>query len=81
MSEYICKIEALANGFEVELYDPEIAKANEKGKGRYRDPMVGHGFKTVEEVVAFLKANLKAAGPDEYTSSFKQLSEEEDDDE
>lgn len=80
MGECICKIEAAANGFEVELYDPEIAKANEKSKGRYRDPMVSHVFSTVEEVTDFLKTNLKAAGPDEYTSSFQTISEEEDDD-
>ncbi len=81
MGECICKIEAAANGFEVELYDPDIAKANEKSKGRYRDPMVSHVFKTVEEVTSFLKTNLKSAGPDEYTSSFQMMSEEEDNDE
>lgn len=83
MGEYSVKIECLTNGYEVEMRDPEIVKANMKGaKGNmpspYKDPNVGYVFKTVDEVLAFLKTNLEKALPmDEYESSFDDAAEEE----
>lgn len=83
MSDYCVRIECLQNGFEVELKDPGIVKANAK-KGvstPWRDPWVSFAFTTSEEVLAFLKANLDKALPgDEYSSSF-DLAVAEDDDE
>lgn len=86
MSEYVVKIERLANGYEVEMKDPKIVAQNNKPSkngsiGAYKDPMVGYAFKTVAEVCAFLEKNLEAAMPmDEYESSFETAVKEEDDD-
>ncbi len=79
MSDCICRIEKAANGYEVELYDPAIAKANAK-KGKWRDPMVCHVFTDLKTMMKFLTENLPNAGPeDEYSSTFDMLSEEDDD--
>lgn len=67
MGDCICRIEALKNGFEVQLLDREIEKENRKPKGGYRDPWVGYAFETEEAVLKFLKANLKKVSD---TSSF-----------
>jgi hypothetical protein len=75
MSEYCCRIERMVNGYEVEMKDPKIIAANRKpnkdGVGSYRDPYVSYVFKSVDEVLAFLKKNLDKALPDdEYETSF-----------
>lgn len=86
MGECIVKIEKMKNGFEVEMTDPEIVKANRKpSKGNspmpYKDPNVAYVFKTSEEVLAFLKANLDKAIPaDDYESSFDEAAATEEDD-
>ena len=76
MSDCVCRIEKLVNGYEVYLLDPKIAKANtekdDDDKQPYRDPMRGYMFKTVGEVLKFLRDNLdKVEMPDDYESSFK----------
>lgn len=79
MSEkLLCRIEALDNGFEVEINDPAVVKANVKSKGPWRNPMRTFAFKTCKEVVDFLKTNLEKAmpGDDEYDSAFAELTEE-----
>lgn len=83
MAEYVCKIERLANGYEVEITDPEIVKANGQAKlGKpWRDPKVCYAFKTIPEVLAFLRKNLDKALPmDEYESSFDEAMKEDKDD-
>lgn len=84
MGECVAKIKRMKNGFEVEMKDPEIIKANMKpakgGIGPYKDPNVSYVFKTVDEVLAFLKANLEKAVPDDYESSFDEAATEEGDD-
>lgn len=84
MSQYICKIERLANGYEVEMTDPAIKSANASGKGPWKDPEVCYAFSTVKEVLGFLEKNLEKAVPmDEYGSTFDQAAQEgeEEDDE
>ena len=88
MSDYVCRIERLANGFEVELTDPKIVAQNQKrdtkgmSMGPWKDPKVGYAFKNVDEVCAFLKTNLDKAMPlDEYGSNFDTAVDEEDDNE
>ena len=82
MGECICRIEKAANGFEVEMYDPAIAKANAKSKGSYRSPMVPHVFNKLEDMMKFIQTNLPDAGPeDEYGTSFDAIVAGEDDDE
>lgn len=82
MGEACCSIERMANGYEVEITDPDIVKANRNsGPNKpWRNPKVSYGFKTVDEVLAFLKKNLDKALPaDEYGSSFELASQEDDD--
>ena len=81
MAEYCCRIERMRNGYEVELKDPDIVKANAKpGKnGLYRDPYVSYVFTDIEGVLKFLKANLEKALPDdEYESAFDEAVKDED---
>ena len=83
MGEYVAKIEKMKNGYEVEMKDPEIVKANakpSKGPTPWKDPHVSYVFKTVDEVLAFLKANLEKAIPDDYESSFDEAAATEEDD-
>lgn len=83
MSESICKIERLANGYEVELTDPQIAKDNMNMKSGkpWRDPKVCYAFKNVKQVIKFLSQHLETALPlDEYSTSFDKAKEEDDDD-
>lgn len=86
MSEPICKIERMANGYEVEITDPKIVEQNRKAsKGGnpmpWKDPNVSYAFKTVKEVLDFLGKNLETALPmDEYESSFKEASKEDEED-
>lgn len=77
------KIEKAQNGYEVEVTDPKIVAANRKDdmKGPWRDPCVSYVFKTVDEVLEFLKKNLDKALPaDEFTTSFDAAVGEEEDD-
>lgn len=77
-------IERVANGYEVEVTDPKIAKKNSGPQpidGPYRSSQKEYVFKTIEEVLAFLTKNLDKALPvDEYDSSFDEAIAEEDDD-
>lgn len=83
MSECVVKIEKLANGYEVEMTDPEIVKRNRKISNKptpWKDPQVSYAFKTVDEVIKFLSANLEKAIPmDEYESSFDEAAAKEED--
>ena len=85
MDDSVCTIERLANGFEVEITDPKIVEANNKRSTKsmssvsWKDPKVGYAFKTVDEVCAFLKANLDKAMPlDEFSGSFDAANSEGD---
>lgn len=76
------KIERAQNGFEVELEDPEIVKANDESEGRYRDPYVCYVFKTKQEVFDFLDKVIDKLDADEendeseYTSAFDEAAGE-----
>lgn len=79
MPEFRCTIERLANGYEVEVTDPAIVKANRNSdmKTPWRDPKVCYAFKTVQEVMKFLEKNLDKALPlDDYSSSFNAAVQE-----
>lgn len=80
MSHNVCKIERLANGYEVSMADPKIVEQNQKGKGVWKDPEVCYVFKSTKEVLAFLKQHLDTALPlDEYEDTFSKASAEEED--
>jgi hypothetical protein len=78
MSCDICRIEALANGYEVSLRDPAKAKKNEAKDVSWQDPMVSYAFSDMDKMIEFIRTNLpKAAeGDDEYSSSFDSASKE-----
>jgi hypothetical protein len=84
MGDYCCRIEKMRNGYEVELRDPAIVKANSapSKKGEYtpyRDPCVSYVFGSVDEVLKFLKKNLEKALPDdEYDSAFDEAAKDGD---
>lgn len=82
MGEECCKIEVLANGFEVEIYDEKIAKKNSSGKGGYKDPWVSYAFKTRKEVADFVLKNLpEKPMADEYQDAFTAMSKESEEEE
>lgn len=82
MGEHCCRIERAANGYEVEISDPKIVKANRErkdGSGVWRDPMVSFVFEDIDGVLNFLKSNLdKALVRDEFSSTFDLASAEKD---
>jgi hypothetical protein len=79
-SECCVRIERFSNGYTVEIKDPAIVKENSKPydskkASNYRDPWKSFVFKTDDEVVAFLKKNLKKAivkpeGDDDFGTAF-----------
>ena len=78
MGDSCVRIERLTNGFEVEIRDPEIEKANNKRDGRtgsigtWRDPWKSYAFKTAKEVTEFLTKALPKTVPDndEFSTAF-----------
>lgn len=76
MGESCVRIERLTNGFEVEIRDPEVEKANRKpskGLSTYRDPWKSYAFKTAAEVTAFLTKALPETSPgddDDFSTAF-----------
>ncbi len=76
--DQICKISRMENGFEVEVCDPKICKSNKDSKSSYKDPWRSFAFKTTEEVLSFLKANLEKLTPpkDDFGTSFDRAIKE-----
>lgn len=75
----IVKIEKLDNGYEVEIRDAAQASKNDKSgmNAPYQDPWHCYAFQTVDEVVAFLKANLDKATPEpSYDDAFEMAATE-----
>lgn len=60
----IVRVEKLANGYEVEVCDPDIVKANNKPKAAWNDPWKGYAFKTAKEVTEFLTKVMDTLEPD-----------------
>lgn len=83
MSDHCCRIERAANGYEVEITDPKIVKANRErkdGMGGWRSPTVTFVFEDIEGVLTFLKDNLdKALVQDDFSTTFALASAEKDD--
>lgn len=77
MGSNIC-IERAKNGYEVEMTDPEIVKANnapsKNGKYTpYKDPKVSYVFQTKDAMLKFISDNIDKALPmDEYENSFDE---------
>jgi len=80
------RIERLTNGYLIRVDDPKIKKANQSrspdDNKPWKDPEREFVFKNIDEVLAWLKANLDKALPeDDYVSAFNAAVMEEDDDE
>lgn len=88
-SDSCVRIERFNNGFTVEIKDPAVVKYNNqpydpKKSRPYREPWRSFVFKTADEVVEFLKKNLKKAivsktDDDEYGTAFDMATTESDD--
>jgi hypothetical protein len=81
MSENQITVERAQNGYEVTVPDPKIVKANAKRKDgdRWQDPCREYVFKTKEEVVKFIAANIGTLESDEYGDAFDAAIGGEDD--
>lgn len=74
MHECRVVIERVANGYEVEVYEP----ASDKKDSLMMDRKKEYVFKTVDEVLSFLTKNLDKALPaDEYDSAFDAAVDED----
>jgi hypothetical protein len=65
MSETVCRIEKLTNGFTVEIPDAAAKKNNANSKKPYIDPWKEYAFATSAEVAAFITKHLDALEPPE----------------
>ena len=86
MADEILTISKIVNGYEIEYEDPEIIAANRKRDmsskmmSPWKDPTKEMAFKTVQEVIDFLKDNLEKLEPDDdYNTSFAKAVMENDD--
>lgn len=71
------QIEREGDGYEVTVTDPEIEKANNKSKSRWKDPCVEYHFDTWNQVKTFLdKVVDKALPADEYSRAFATAAKE-----
>lgn len=87
MSGDSARIKRLTNGYMICVTDPKIVKANNArdfsspNTKPWRNPDREFVFKDIDEVMAWLKANLDKALPeDDYVSAFDAAVMEEDND-
>lgn len=77
----IVRVEKLQNGYEVEVCDPDIVKANNKPKSAYMDPWKGYAFTTAKEVTDFLTKVMDTLEPDngdDMGTNFQRAIEDDD---
>ena len=74
MSETVCRIEKLENGFTVEVCDPSLQSANQDPKKPYVSPWKEYAFATEKEVIAFISKVLPTLSPevDDMGKAFKE---------
>lgn len=60
MSDTVLRLEKLENGFEVEIFDEKIDKANNKPKSSYTSPWKAYAFSTSKEVIAFISKHIES---------------------
>lgn len=71
----VLKVEALENGFEVEVMDKKIAEKNEKLKGAWQDPWKKYAFTTRSEVLKFITQRLESlpkSADEEFTEAYRE---------
>jgi len=80
MSETVCKIEKLTNGFTVEIPDAAQQKKNKNPKTPYVDPWKEYAFATTAEVAAFITKHLDSLEPpdEDMGTAFNRAVSEED---
>lgn len=64
MSETVCRIEKLENGFTVEVCDPVQMASNKNPKTMYKSPWKEYAFTTEKEVIAFITKVLPTLKPE-----------------
>ncbi len=79
MGEYVARIEKLENGYEVEVCDPAVDKANKNPKTPWKDPWKHYAFSTSKEVIAFLTKVLDDLKPpkDDMATNFQRATEDD----
>lgn len=65
MSETVCRIEKLTNGYTVEIPDAAVQKANKNPKSPWKDPWKEYAFATAAEASAFVTQHLDKLEPPE----------------
>jgi hypothetical protein len=77
------RIERATNGYVIRVRDPKIEKANttRKDNSPWRDPEREFVFDTLDKTIAWIKANIDKALPDDDYSSAFDMAVTEDDDE
>ena len=65
MSETVCRIEKLENGYTVEVCDPTVMKGNKNPKTPYKSPWKEYAFKNEKEVSAFVTKVLPTLSPEQ----------------
>lgn len=65
MSECVCRIEKLTNGYTVEIPDAAAQKNNKNPKKPYVDPWKEYAFADAKEAAAFVSKHLAGLEPPE----------------
>jgi hypothetical protein len=79
MSDTVCRIEKLTNGYTVEIPDAERQKKNKNPKSPYVDPWKEYAFATAAEAAAFVTTHLNSLSPveDDMETNFNRAVTEE----
>jgi hypothetical protein len=80
MSETVCRIEKLTNGYTVEIPDAAAQANNKNPKKPYISPWKEYAFASAEEATAFVTKHLKGLEPPEEDmgTEFNRAVSEED---
>lgn len=71
----VLKVEALENGFEVEVMDKKTAEKNEKSNGVWQNPWKKYAFTTRSEVLKFITQRLESlpkSADEEFTEAYRE---------
>lgn len=74
MSDTVCRIEKLTNGYTVEIPDAARQKKNKNSNSPYVDPWKEYAFATAAEAATFVTTHLESLSPveDDMGTHFKR---------
>lgn len=80
MSETVCRIEKLTNGYTVEVTDPVAQKNNKDPKKPYVSPWKEYAFPDAKKAAAFVGKVLDSLEPveDDMATNFDRATSEDD---